>query len=136
MASTEPFLDTNVLVYLVSGEQAKAEISDRLVQAGGVISVQVMNEFARTGLRKLTMPFAEVRQVLLGVRTTCRIVSLTVEIHEKALELAERHRLHIYDASIVAAALAAGCTTLLSEDMHNGLVIDGFTIRNPYLPAP
>lgn len=136
MATTEPFLDTNVLVYLVSGEQMKADVSDRLVQDGGIISVQVMNEFARTGIGKLSMSFAEVRKVLKGVRATCDVVPLTIDIHEKALEIAERHRLHIYDASIVAAALAAGCTTLLSEDMHNGLLIDGLTIRNPYLLYP
>jgi predicted nucleic acid-binding protein len=46
--------------------------------------------------------------------------------------LAERYILNIYDAMIVAAAQLAGCTVLYSEDMHDGLVIDRLTIRNPY----
>ena len=133
MPSTEPFLDTNVLVYLVSEDREKAALSLSPVRAGGVISAQVLNEFARTALSKFSMSFVEVRKVLLGVRATCRVVPLTVEVHEKALDLAERYRVHIYDASIVAAAIAAECTTLLlTEDMHEGLAIEGLTIRNPY----
>lgn len=137
MAITEPFLDTNVLLYLVSGETDKADRSDALVKAGAVISVQVLNEFTRAGVRKFSMPFADVRSILHAVRMTCRAVPVTVEVHDKAFSLAERYQFHIYDANIVAAALLAGCTTLYSEDMNDGMVIDGLTIRNPYrLPAP
>jgi predicted nucleic acid-binding protein len=50
--------------------------------------------------------------------------------------LAERYQLGVYDGMIVAAALVAGCTTLYSEDMHDGLVIDQLTIRNPYAGDP
>jgi len=132
MADTEPFLDTNVLVYLVSGAQSKADISDALVKAGAMISVQVLNEFTRAGLRKFAMSFAEVRTVLDDVRKSCRVVPVTLEVHERAFRLAERYQFHIYDANIVAAAQPAGCTTLYSEDMHDGLVIDRLTIRNPY----
>ncbi len=135
MANTDPFLDTNVLLYLVSGEAAKANRSDALVKAGAVISVQVLNEFTRAGLRKFAMSFAQVRDVLDAVRMTCQVVPLTVEVHDRAFRLAERYQLHIYDANVVAAALLAGCTTLYSEDMHDGLVIDKLTIRNPYRPS-
>jgi predicted nucleic acid-binding protein len=135
MASTEPFLDTNVLVYLLNSGTDKADRSDALVKAGAVISVQVLNEFTRVGLRKFSMSFAQVRSVLQGARMTCRVVPLTVEVHEQALRIAERYQLHIFDANIVAAALLAGCPTLYSEDMHDGLVIDGLTIRNPYRSA-
>ena len=135
MANTDPFLDTNVLLYLVSGDASKANRSDALVKAGALISVQVLNEFTRAGLRKFAMSFAQVKDVLDAVRLTCQVLPLTVEMHDRAFHLAERYRLHIYDANIVAAALLAGCTTLYSEDMHDGLVIDGLTIRNPYRPA-
>lgn len=134
MATTEPFLDTNVLLYLMSSGTEKAGRSDAIIKAGAVISVQVLNEFARVGIRKFGLSFAEVRNVLQTVRTTCRIVPLTLDVHEYALRLAERYQLHIFDANIVAAAMIEGCTTLYSEDMHDGLVIDGLTIRNPYRP--
>ena len=132
MATTEPFLDTNVLVYLMSSGTDKADRSDAIIKAGAVISVQVLNEFTRVGLRRFGMSFAEVRNVLQTVRTTCRIVPLTLDVHEQALRLAERYQLHIFDANIVAAALIEGCTTLYSEDMHDGLVISSLTIQNPY----
>ena len=58
---------------------------------------------------------------------------LTTETHEKALAIAERHQLNIYDANIWAAAILAGCDTLYSEDMHAGLMIEGTTLQNPFL---
>ena len=70
MATIEPFLDTNVLLYLVSGDPKKAERSDELIKAGAVISVQVLNEFTRAGLRKFGMTFGQVRSVLKAARAT------------------------------------------------------------------
>jgi predicted nucleic acid-binding protein len=57
---------------------------------------------------------------------------LTVTTHELGLALAERYQLNVYDGMIVAAAQLADCTVLYSEEMHDGLVIDRLTIRNPY----
>ncbi len=70
--------------------------------------------------------------MLAAIRSTCTVASLTVTTHELGLAIAEKHQLNVYDGMIVAAAQLAGCTTLYSEDMHDGLVIDGLTIRNPY----
>jgi predicted nucleic acid-binding protein len=60
------------------------------------------------------------------------IVPLTIEMHDRGLALAEQYRLNVYDGMIIAAAQLAGCTVLYSEDMHDGLVIDRLTIRNPF----
>lgn len=61
---------------------------------------------------------------------------LTIALNFEARGIAERYQLSFYDALIVAAALAAGCDTLFSEDMHDGLVIEGrLTIRNPFGPG-
>ena len=126
------FFDTNVVVYLVSDDAAKMQRSRELMAMGGVVSVQVLNEFTRVVRRKQAMAWADIRLVLDGLRMACSIVPLLEETHVRALQYAERNELHIYDANIVAAAALAGCTTLYSEDMHDGLVIDGVTIRNPY----
>jgi predicted nucleic acid-binding protein len=38
---------------------------------------------------------------------------------------------------IVGAALAHGCTRLLTEDLHDGLVIEGaLTVENPFRDLP
>ena len=63
---------------------------------------------------------------------TCAVAPLTVTTHELGLAIAERHQLNVYDGMIVAAAQQAGCDVLYSEDMHDGIVLDGVTIRNPY----
>lgn len=46
--------------------------------------------------------------------------------------MAARYDLQFFDAVIIAVARRAGATLLLSEDMHDGFVIDGLTIRNPF----
>ena len=130
MSGGEDFFDTNVVLYLLSADPAKADRAEELLAMGGTISVQVLNEFVAVASRKLRMPQTEVREILDQV---CAVEPMTIETHERALNIAERHGLSIYDALIVAAALLAGCTTLFSEDMQHGQVIDRqLTIRNPF----
>jgi predicted nucleic acid-binding protein len=62
-------------------------------------------------------------------------VSLTEDLHRSAVEISARYGFHIYDSLILAAAMEAGCTTLLTEDMQDGQVVDGVRIENPFLPA-
>jgi predicted nucleic acid-binding protein len=136
MSGTDSFFDTNVLLYGFSPDPARASASEDVIRGGGVISVQVLNEFANTGRRKLGLSWAVIRDILGEYRTNLTVVPVTLETHERGLDLAERYRLNVYDSMIVAAALLAGCTTLYSEDMHSGLVIDRLTIRNPYAASP
>ena len=57
----------------------------------------------------------------------------TIDIHETGLAFAERWGLSIYDALLAAAARHADCDTLWSEDMQDGLVLDGrLRIVNPF----
>jgi predicted nucleic acid-binding protein len=135
MSATEAFFDTNVVVYFASTDAAKAKRSGDLLRAGGVVSVQVLNEFAAIARRKHTLPWPSIRTVLAAVRSTCTVASLTATTHEFGLALAERYQMNVYDGMIVAAAQLAGCRVLYSEDMHDGLVIDKLTIRNPYAPG-
>jgi predicted nucleic acid-binding protein len=132
MSDAERFFDTNVLIYLLSGDAAKADRAEALIADGGIIGVQVLNEFVAVATRKLAMSHAEIREVLAGVRAVCTVEPLTVATHELALDLAEANRLSFYDALIVAAAAQAKCGILYSEDMQDGQVIAGVTIRNPF----
>jgi predicted nucleic acid-binding protein len=133
MNAADCFFDTNVLLYLFSSDDAKADRAEDALASGGVISVQVLNEFASVAMRKLKMPIAEIREALTTFRAVCKIVPLSEETHDKALGLAERYGLSIYDAMIVASALLAGCRMLLSEDLQDGQIIDkSLEIRNPF----
>ncbi len=79
------------------------------------------------------MTVTEVRDALEPIMTVCEVLPITVETHQRGLQIAERYRFSIYDALIIAAALDSGCTTLYTEDMQNGQVIENtLTIRNPF----
>ena len=129
---SKPFVDSNVILYLLSGDGAKADRAQALLQAGGVVSVQVLNEVTSVCLRKLKMPWQEVDALLLAIKAACDVLPLTVTSHEKAVELSKQFQLSFYDANIVASAILSGATVLLSEDMHSGLLVDGLVIQNPF----
>lgn len=131
----DPFFDSNVVVYLTSSDLSRRRVSKRLIDTGGIISAQVLNETASVLRSKLGFTWDEMREFLEGVRAKCDVVPVSIATHERGLAYAERYTLSIYDGMIVAAAVLAGCETLYSEDMHHGLVIDGLTICNPFRPA-
>lgn len=132
MPTTDVFFDSNVVLYSLSDELSKSTRSQELLDAGGAISVQVLNETAAVLRRKLKRDWPKVGLTLQALRDSLRVVPVDLDVHVRGLLYAERYQLGVYDAMIVAAAVLAGCTTLYSEDMHDGLVIDGLTIRNPY----
>jgi len=133
MVDPEVFIDTNVLLYLLSADDDKADRAEMILRAGGLISVQVLNEMANVARRKLAMSWGEINEVLALVRSVCSIAPLTLETHDKGKLVAEQYGMSVYDAMIVAAALLGGCETLYSEDMRDGLLIDDqLRICNPF----
>jgi len=134
MPAAKSFFDTNVLLYLLSGDAGKADRAEELLAAGGVISVQVLNEFASVASRKLGMTWSEIKDALGPVRAVCGVEPMTVQNHDRAVEIAERYGFSIYDATIVASAIGAGCETLYTEDFQDGQIIEKLTIRNPFSP--
>ena len=130
------FLDSNVLIYTLAENDPREAVAAGLLARGGIVSVQVLNEFAAVARRKLRLSWPETVQVLASVRALCPSPRpLTLDTHEAALGIAGRHGFQIWDALIVASALEAGCATLLSEDLQDGQVIEGcLTIRNPFAP--
>jgi predicted nucleic acid-binding protein len=132
MSGADTFFDTNVLLYLMPSDAPKADRAEALIGAGGVISVQVLNEFASVASRKLAMRMPEIREVLAAVRAIYSVEPLTEQTHDLALDLVERFHLSFYDGSIVAAALLSKCSTLYSEDMQDAQQIGSVTVRNPF----
>jgi predicted nucleic acid-binding protein len=131
------FLDSNVLLYAASGDTRKADRVEALLETGGCISVQVLNEVASVARRKMRLSWNDTRALLGAFRALLEVRPLTLAMHDTGLALAERYRLSLYDAMIVAAALEAGCETLWSEDMQDGLVVaDRLRIANPFAGPP
>ena len=132
MSEADSFFDTNVLLYLLSKDPAKADRAEALLASGGVVSVQVLNEFASVASRKLAMTIAEIREILSTIRAACAIMPLDIETHDLGLDMAERLRFSTHDALIVAAAVRAGCTILYTEDLQQGQIIEKLQIQNPF----
>ena len=128
----KPFIDSNVVLYLFSSDTVKADRAESLLQSGGLISVQVLNEVASVCLRKLKMSWEEIDTVLETLKSTCEVLPVTLASHEKAVVLAQRYRLSLYDANLGANAILGGVKTLLSEDMQSGMLMDGVTVVNPF----
>jgi predicted nucleic acid-binding protein len=127
------FFDSNVPLYLLTADDARAQRAEDLLAAGGVISVQVLNEFAAVARRKYKAPWPRVQDTLLALRAVCRVDALTVPVHERAMALAERYQVPVYDALIAASALEGGCDLLYSEDFQHGQHLDGLRVQNPFL---
>ncbi|MGC4250024.1 MAG: PIN domain-containing protein [Sphingobium sp.] len=127
------FLDTNTLIYLASGDERKADRVEGLLSEGATISVQVLNEIANVARRKLNWSWDDTNAFLSMVRGLVSVVPLTPETHDTGLALSERYGFSVYDGQIVGAALQAGCETLWSEDMQDGLLVaDRLRICNPF----
>lgn len=134
MKNVSCFFDTNILLYLLSGDNDEASCVEAIVSKGGTISVQVLNEFASVAARKFGMTYAEIREFLQTIRVVCNTRPLTVETHQLGLDIAERYGFSFYDSLIVSAALLADCSTLYSEDMQHGQEIENtMVITNPFL---
>lgn len=129
------FFDTNVLVYcMVDEADPRSGQAEKLLESGGVLSVQILNEFTAVARRKLQMSWTDVAEAVEAFLVLCPDpLSITLDTHHTARGIAERHGYNIYDALVVAAAIEARCSILYSEDFQDGQVIDGgLTVRNPF----
>jgi predicted nucleic acid-binding protein len=133
MPGHKAFIDTNILLYLLSADTDKANQTETILQTGGSISVQVLNELTQVARRKLAMSWLEIEEVIMLIRSICHTLPFTIETHDRGRQVAERYKLNVYDAMIVASALLGDCETLYTEDMQHGLLIDDqLRICNPF----
>jgi predicted nucleic acid-binding protein len=130
----ERFLDTNVLIYAFAKDDARSTRAENLLAEGGVIGVQVLNEFTSVTRRKLRWRWEDIESALGVIEDLLGPArSLTAVIHARAVALAREHDLAFYVALIVAAAEEAGCRELLSEDLQHGRKFGALRIENPFL---
>jgi predicted nucleic acid-binding protein len=126
------FADTNVVLYLLD-DGPKAERAEEILGQGPRVSVQVLNEALVNCRRKAGLSWEDTGAFLESIKSLCPVEDLTVQTHQVGRALAEKYQLSVYDAMIVSAALIAGCTTLWTEDMHDGLLIeDQLRVVNPF----
>ena len=135
--SGREFLDTNVLIYAHDGrdprKRARArELIRRLIrERRGVLSLQVLQEFFAAATRKLGMSSEDARRRILQY-SRFDVVTLSAADLIAAIDLHRLHHLSIWDALVVRAALNGACTTLHTEDLQSGYVVESLTLRNPF----
>ena len=137
------FLDTNVLLYAYSpadGERhaRAAELVRRLAESRhAAVSVQVMQEFYVNAVAKIRRPMTP-EQAALRLRAFALWAVFTPLPGDvlAAAELSQRYQLSFWDAMVVLGALRLRCDVLWTEDLNHGQVIDGVTIRSPFLAEP
>jgi predicted nucleic acid-binding protein len=137
------FFDTNVLVYSFQTSEEKRSLTaldlvTTATEAGrAVISFQVVQEFFSVAFRKSVPPMktVEAKFYLDTVMGKMQMVQSSNGLYGQTLTLKERYRWGWYDSLIVAAALEGGCGTLYTEDLHNGQMIEGMMIVNPFIKS-
>jgi predicted nucleic acid-binding protein len=133
---TRVFLDTNILVYnvdrrdLAKHEQALDLVNLCMRDHRGVISTQVLQEFASVALTKLRQKPEVVRAELLLLETL-EVVQLTPALIRRGLDFHVLHQINYWDGAILAAAEAARCTRLWSEDFRPGTIYGLLRVENP-----
>jgi predicted nucleic acid-binding protein len=132
------FVDTNVLLYAVSAtidERPKAEAALRILDGSDVVlSVQVLQEFYVQATRPTRRDRLSHEQASLLIESWMRfpVREITVPLLRAALETADRFRISYWDAAILEAARAGGCTTVVSEDLADGQDYRGVKVENPF----
>ncbi len=127
------FADTNVIIYSVSDDNDKRLQALKIIAQKPVISTQVLTETANTLLRKLKFVSQDIHTILVRLIAECDVVAVQPETILSAIMIAERYRFSFYDSLIIATALKENCTTLYSEDMQDGQLIENkLLIINPF----
>ena len=132
------FLDTNVLVYAMDdaapAKQARArELMSAARAESHVVSPQVLQEFFNAVTRKLARPVPP-DAAAAAVRALARltVVPADADLVVAAISLHRRHKVSLWDALILQAALVGGCNRLFSEDLQDGFRLGNLVVENPF----
>ena len=132
------FVDTNVLLYAISrdrDEAAKAKVANAILDAGDLgLSVQVLQEFYVQATRS-TRADAISHDQAVGLIESWRrfpVQDMTVAIMDSAFATRARHGISYWDAAIIEASRALGCSLIVSEDLDPGTDFDGLRVENPF----
>ena len=134
------FVDTNILVYCFDDaepmkKKKAVQVMEELWESSrGVLSLQVLKEFfvTVTGKLSLKIDFRDAKAAVLDL-LSWNIFYESQSSFEKTLEIIQRHRLSLWDANIVSAAILSDCSTIYSEDLQHNQGIEDVRIVNPFL---
>lgn len=132
------FVDSNIWLYALTKHQAvkdngKHELAKKTIRPGMFISEQVISEVTVNLLRKFSTQETEITAYLYEFYKLYQVISPDRKMHLQAQQLRQDYCLSYWDSLIVSAALKGECTALYSEDMQDGLQVNGsLRIINPF----
>jgi predicted nucleic acid-binding protein len=130
------FLDSNIILYCYSNDETDKQAIARNIfeqYSNPCISKQVINEVSSILFRKFKLDCESIENAILQISNLVEILDFNLTTQIKAIRLKKSYNLQYFDALIVATALENNCNTLYSEDMQNGLLVEGkLTIINPF----
>ncbi len=130
------FVDTNVWLYalIVNDDTQKHQIAAEIVQRGNVVvSVQVINETCVNLLRKAHLSETQLYDLIVAFYAKYEVVASEAQVLLRASRLRAQYSLSFWDSLVVASAIESGCTMLYTEDMQDGMTVEGqLTIVNPF----
>ncbi len=132
------FLDTNILVYMESPKETEKQqkarlLFDTLTSNGlSVISTQCLQEFYNATTKKLNLDKLQMKELIHTFEYVLDIVQITPRLIEDAIDISIETQFSFWDSLIIAAAVYAECDILYSEDLNDGQVVRGVTIKNPF----
>jgi predicted nucleic acid-binding protein len=131
--------DTNILIYSVSFKDSldrhvrSIELVRQVAPTGGIVPLQVIGEFLNVCRQKKMVEPRRAAKRASEFMEGFDCPQTTPEDLIKAFNLADRKMLQYFDSLIITVARRAGATILLSEDMQDGLDVDGLRVVNPFL---
>lgn len=130
------FIDSNIIVYsndkkdLPKQRKAIQTIKTLMIQENGVISTQVLQEYAFVAIKKLKQPYNVVLRQL-KLLESFEIINQSPEQIRRAVEIMHSYKIGFWDACIISNAEQANCSTIFSEDLNTGQFYSGILVVNP-----
>ena len=132
------FFDTNMLVYAATNQEPqKGDIARELIQHAlevnhdGVISVQVMTEFANVMKTRFNAAATEIDEWVSQFYPLL-VTEVTMDVVRNALYIKEEYGIQFYDALIVSSAEKLGCHEIVTEDLNPNQTYRGMAVVNPF----
>jgi len=135
--SAEVFVDTNVVLYAVSGDPTEASKARRarhiLANEDFGLSAQVIQEFFVNATRKIAVPLTDEQALeFIEILAQAPVVPIDLDLVFDAVAYKTRLGLSYWDAAIVAAAHALGAKLLYTEDFAHGQLYGDVRAVNPF----
>lgn len=131
------FFDTNVIVYShydgspPKRDKARALMEEAFSDGTGVVSGQVLGETFVTLTKKIGIdPDAAADEI--AKYSGFKVVEISSSIVLRAIQIKIECQLSYWDSLIIAAAEAASCEIVWSEDLNDGQTYGSVTVKNPF----